>query len=254
MLTVAAAFLRTPKARIKGSGIRSCWPPMSKFWRDLFLVSIHGALAWQLPILPLSLSTPVSVSRNLKITKGITFSTELLLYKGKCWDKRDNGKKIQAPIAYQGNRSAAEETVGAVEDRSLTQELGWSSTQHLIKRCGWNKKKRGKPFSANFILYLNFGEIDRGAFFHASFRIVDFNDDDSWICLKGALLRLKMTSENDPPPHTFLQANDIACLRALIHVLASHIHQRILACNLISLPCCSNWHGCTWNPHIYPPP
>lgn len=41
MLTVAAAFLRTPNAWMSGSGIRSCSPPISKFWRDLSTVRLR---------------------------------------------------------------------------------------------------------------------------------------------------------------------------------------------------------------------
>lgn len=44
-------------------------------------------------VLPLSLSAPISVSRNLKVTKSIAFSTELLLFIIK--------KKVRNTNSYQ---------------------------------------------------------------------------------------------------------------------------------------------------------
>ena len=39
--TIDAAFLRTPKALMRGSGKRSDGPPMSKFWRELAKADVH---------------------------------------------------------------------------------------------------------------------------------------------------------------------------------------------------------------------
>lgn len=83
-------------------------------------------------VLPLSLSAPISVSRNLKVTKSIAFSTELLLFiiKKKSQEHKFlSDKEVQNN--YQDSRSAAEETSRVVQVGSLVHHAKDRGTQHF---------------------------------------------------------------------------------------------------------------------------
>jgi hypothetical protein len=109
-------------------------------------------------VLPLSLSAPISVSRNLKVTKGIAFSTELLLFVIKKSQEHKFLSDKEVQNNYQDSRSTAEETSRVVQVGSLAHHAEDRGTQHFeeykkekkkglktvspkiqIKRPGWRK-------------------------------------------------------------------------------------------------------------------
>ena len=81
-----AAFFSTPKALISGWGSLSAGPPISKFCRDL--ETSHERLKMNVSedVIPLRLGTPVTISGDFNLAKGISlqskFLVELRLRKG----------------------------------------------------------------------------------------------------------------------------------------------------------------------------